>query len=472
MFNFKVDNVAPAVEGITPAGGAIKGKATVTALVKDTIGVSQVEFYVGDALTPTVTDKSAPYSFSIDTSKLASGPLALKVKAYDLAGHTTAQDYTLQVDNEQPEVILAAISDDVLRATTVEVTATASDKQGAIRYVEFYVDNAKKYTAEEAGESGAFSWSWNTATVKSGSHTVTVKAYDLAGNVSTPASFRVTVDTLLPTLSITNPAANATLRGPVVVKAAATDNSRKVSKVEFYLDGELQGPALETAPYQWTWDTDATAAGPHTLTVKAYDPAGNVAVVERTVKVDQLPPESVRFVHPTAGQPVKPGYKVEIAAVDDAGIVKAEYYLNGVKAGTVTKAPFAFALPTSLMTRDYTLRVVVYDAFGGTAEASMVVSVDRTAPIVKGVSGLTVSNSGTVAVTVSILDPFARDATDIDHVEFYVNGVLAANLTEGPWLWNWDTTTTSNGYKTIKIVAYDKAGNIGSTTIGHVKVAN
>src|SRR3954464_6195243 len=80
-------------------------------------------------------------------------------------------------------------------------------------------------------------------------------------------------DTVLPTTSITAPAAGATVSGTTTVSASASDNVG-VTKVEFYLDGALQATDT-TSPYSWSWNTTGTTNGSHSLTSKAYDAALN-----------------------------------------------------------------------------------------------------------------------------------------------------------------------------------------------------
>jgi hypothetical protein len=88
-------------------------------------------------------------------------------------------------------------------------------------------------------------------------------------------------DSRPPAVTITSPAANATLRGVVTVRATVTDNVA-VTKVEFYVDGVLR-QTTTAAPYTWLFDTSTAANGTHTLTVLAYDPSGNVGRASVTV---------------------------------------------------------------------------------------------------------------------------------------------------------------------------------------------
>ncbi len=82
-------------------------------------------------------------------------------------------------------------------------------------------------------------------------------------------------DVTLPVVSLTAPAAGATVSGTVTVSASASDNSGIVTLVEFFVDGVLKSSDA-TAPWAFSWDTRTAANGSHTLTAKAYDPSNNV----------------------------------------------------------------------------------------------------------------------------------------------------------------------------------------------------
>jgi hypothetical protein len=106
----------------------------------------------------------------------------------------------------------------------------------------------------------------------------------------TPASG----DDRAPAVTITSPAAGATLSGAVTVRATATDNVGVV-RAELDVDGNLRS-AVATGPYQWGLDTTTMADGPHTLSVRAYDAAGHVGQAAVTVTVQNagnLPPPTI-----------------------------------------------------------------------------------------------------------------------------------------------------------------------------------
>src|SRR4030095_8419454 len=98
-----------------------------------------------------------------------------------------------------------------------------------------------------------YTLSWNTTGATNGSHTISARARDAAGNQGTAAAGSVTVstaapDTTPPTVSVSAPAAGVTVSGTVSVSANASDNVGVVG-VQFLLDGANLGAAVTVAPY-------------------------------------------------------------------------------------------------------------------------------------------------------------------------------------------------------------------------------
>src|SRR5207244_8840142 len=80
-----------------------------------------------------------------------------------------------------------------------------------------------------------------------------------------------------PTVSITAPAANASVSATTTVTANASDNVGVVG-VQFKLDGaNLGAEDLTSSPYSVSWNTTTASNGSHTLTAVARDAAGNTA---------------------------------------------------------------------------------------------------------------------------------------------------------------------------------------------------
>ena len=105
-------------------------------------------------------------------------------------------------------------------------------------------------------------------------HVVAAKSY--IGCLS-PGSGSSPGDTTPPSVSITSPAAGATVSGSSVIVSANASDNVGVAGVQFKLDGVNLGSEDTTAPYSISWNTTATANGSHALTVVARDAAGNQA---------------------------------------------------------------------------------------------------------------------------------------------------------------------------------------------------
>ena len=84
-------------------------------------------------------------------------------------------------------------------------------------------------------------------------------------------------DSTPPTVAINSPVAGDQVRDVVNVVAGATDNV-SVSGVQFFVDGVSTGGEDSTAPYELSWDTLGSPNGPHTLTARVRDAAGNTTL--------------------------------------------------------------------------------------------------------------------------------------------------------------------------------------------------
>jgi parallel beta-helix repeat protein len=99
-------------------------------------------------------------------------------------------------------------------------------------------------------------------------------------------------DTIPPIVKITSPQNGLYLRdlrlfprlfrhqtillGDITIEVDASDVHSGIAKVEFYLDDPMHPIAVdEEAPYSWTWAKGSFLHHQHTITVIAYDTAGN-----------------------------------------------------------------------------------------------------------------------------------------------------------------------------------------------------
>ncbi len=127
-----------------------------------------------------------------------------------------------------------------------------------------------------------------------GTNTFTVNATDSSdGSHAGSANgnyivFTQVADTTAPSVSITSPAANASVTGNKVnVSASATDDI-KLSKVELYIDNKVVKTCTTTGKNlscTFSWNTKPVPNGNHTIMSKAYDAANNITQASITVVV-------------------------------------------------------------------------------------------------------------------------------------------------------------------------------------------
>ena len=170
------------------------GTITLSATASDNIGVTNVEFYIDGALRG--SDATAPYSITLDSMTLSNGSHNLTAKAFDAAGNTTISAAAVfSVDNTPPaDTTPPTVSASTSGSSgTITLSATASDNVG-VSYVDFLVDGVLK-----GGDATApYAMTLDSTTLTDGSHTLTAKAFDAAGNNATSAAVSFTVSNTAP----------------------------------------------------------------------------------------------------------------------------------------------------------------------------------------------------------------------------------------------------------------------------------
>ncbi len=138
--------------------------------------------------------------------------------------------------------------------------------------------------------------SYTDSGLAAGDYYYVVTAEDQAGNVSAPSNVAhgtASADTTPPSVSISAPAAGASVSGVVSVSATATDDVG-VSGVQFKLDGANLGSEDTSNPYSLNWDSRTTSNGSHTLTATARDAAGNTTTsTPTTITVNNSAPPPI-----------------------------------------------------------------------------------------------------------------------------------------------------------------------------------
>jgi len=187
------------------------------------------------------------------------------------------------------------------------------------------------------------------------SYSYTVAAYDAAQNASAqstaaPATTQgapPTGDTTPPSVSMTAPAANAIVRGSTVAITASASDNIGVSGVQFLLDGVAIGAEDTGSPYSLTWNTTNATDGPHQLTARARDAAGNTTTSQAVgIRVDNLPPTGTITINGGADATSSRNVTLTLSATDVGSSVTHMRFANGSSFST----PETFAA-----TRNWTL---------------------------------------------------------------------------------------------------------------------
>ena len=282
--------VVPTVSITNPIDGAhvITGDVVNIAANASEVGggtITQVEFFVNGVSVGVST--SAPYNVNWTST---AGSKVLTAVATDNAGFTkTSAPVNITVANNQaPTVSVTAPADgsSAKVGTTVNITADASDIDGTVSKVEFYVNNVK--IGEDLTSPYAFSW-----TAVLGTNRITAVATDNKGAQTTSSIVTINVvNNLPPTVSITSPANGAAFmkNNVVTIAASSSDADGTVSKVEFFVNGVKVGEDL-TSPYSYDW---TATVGTKSLTAVATDNNG-ATTLSAPVSINVADPNALPY---------------------------------------------------------------------------------------------------------------------------------------------------------------------------------
>jgi hypothetical protein len=164
-------------------------------------------------------------------------------------------------------------------------------------------------------------------------------------------------DSTPPTVTLTSPAAEATLSGTATLTATASGPA-PISSVQFLLDGQPIGSPVTTPPYTMQWTIGSTPAGKHYISAQATDANGFVGTALDVPVTTQAgsggggsEPPVVSIVNPTAGQTVSGTQPVSANVSSSAGIASVQFYLDGNALGApVTSSPYAISWDTTTAT--------------------------------------------------------------------------------------------------------------------------
>ncbi|MFH1170457.1 MAG: S8 family serine peptidase [Candidatus Vogelbacteria bacterium] len=269
----------------------------------------------------------------------------------------------------------------------------------------------------------------------------------------------ITNDNEPPIVNITAPLSRAVVSGKYYVNINASDNVWVVKK-ELYIDGEYYG----TAPGYW--ETIKFNNGPHTLTVKSYDQAGNVGVsVPVTVSVNNI----VVISSPVADETKPVSGIVPINVQTAETIIGVQIKIDGTNLGGEDMAPpFSISWNTGEFS-DGTHNLIAIgrnSANSLTTSAAVSIKIDNTPPTVRienPIVGTTVSGATPITVSYGATDGIVKLLTYVDTAP--IGNLTVSPLSNNPVTYSWDTLRYSNGPHTVVARALDWAGHITNAQI-------
>ncbi len=275
-------------------------------------------------------------------------------RAQDYAGHwSSVVSGTVRVDTTPPTASVSLPPVDGQNGwyvSDVAVTAQGTDATSGV--------------ASREARLGSGAWQPNGLTVTTdGTHTVTVRVTDTAGNNRT-ATATVRRDATPPTISGLNVSGtagnNGWYRSDVEVSGVASDATSGIALVE--VDGQ---PNL------------TLSEGVHGVLIRAVDEAGNQSTQVATVRVDNTPPILTPQLSPLDGDN---GWYVVGASLDAA----ASDALSGLAEVRVRVDGGAWqSLPLDLTDEGvYAVEIEAEDEAGNLTRENLTVRIDRTAPTI------------------------------------------------------------------------------------------
>ena len=253
---------------------------------------STVKLYDGATLLGSATaNGSGAWSFT--TAALSNGTHSLTATATDAAGNTGVASTALSVTVDTTAPVAPAIAsfstdsgtigDGITNDNTLTLTGTAE----ANSTVKLY-DGATLLGSATANGSGA--WSFTTAALSNGTHSLTATATDAAGNTGVASTaLSVTVDTTAPVApAITSFSTDTGTIGDGITNdntLTLTGTAEANSTVKLYDGATLLGSATANGSGAWSFTTAALSNGTHSLTATATDAAGNTGVASTALSV-------------------------------------------------------------------------------------------------------------------------------------------------------------------------------------------
>lgn len=478
------ENTLPTVKITAPADKAnFDQGATITlkADASDTDGtITKVEFFLFDEKLG--EKNSAPYELEGLLLETEGSYEFTAVATDNRGGKTTSSIVSITVSepvsNQLPSVSITSpeVNSIFTVGDKITISANASDKDGSVAKVEFFI------TGKKVGEDTTAPYQVSNVELNtSGRFFITAVATDNLGAKRSTAGHGITVEDIknqLPTVEVTSPAVNSTFQigNAITIEANASDSDGTIAKVEFFVAGRKVGED-STAPYQVS-NITLTSEGRVFINARAIDNLGGVkqsSGVGINVVPSNVAPE-VRVLSPASGAVYFAGdvIAIDAEASDSDGLVtKVEFFVNGSKIGEDTTAPYQFAGYQLSSEGTYSLSAVATDNEGATANSGVVEVVVGEKPNAVPVANIISPNSGEKFKAGDIItikaEARVEDGT-IVKVEFFVNDTKIGESTEAPYQLN--HVIQQEGTYLVSVRATDNKGEYNYSSSEEIIIGN
>jgi|GEM_PF-146385 len=498
------DNTAPVI-GVVPNGGSTN--ETHPAISGTGEAGSTITLYNGTTVLGTTTVNAGGNWTFTPTTALTSGTWNITATATDAAGNTglasDVRSFTVDTvapgtpaittvyDDQGPvtgNLAAGAVTDDTRPAISGTSEANASVK---------IFDGGNLVTTVTADGNGAWTWTPGSA-LSQGSHTFTVTATDAAGNISLASnSVTFVVDSLAPLAPVITSLADDVTPGigAIVVGQTTNDNTPTVSgtaeigaTVNIFDGTTLVGTTTADALGNWIVTTSALGDGPHTLTAKSTDAAGNISPSSAgfAITIDTAAPvapvlQSVTddvtggAVGALTNGQLTNDNRPTLTGTAEAGSTVSIYDGTTLLGTAVaTSGAWSFTPTAALSDGSHTLTVTATDAGGNIslATSGFVIVVDGTAPVTPVITTIVddvpniVGAVGNGQPTNDAQPTLNGTAEANSTVRIYDNGTLVTTLTATPagtWAWT-PPAALAQGNHSYTVTSTDAAGNLSVTS--------
>ena len=329
----RIDNTPPTAS-LNDPGANLRGAVNLSSVVDDPPGppvASGVSVVMYEALIGGVwTGISQTWA----TTSVPDGVYDLRVVVADVAGNQTISAVVggRRVDNTPPDTSHNAPGGWQSGATTVSLGP--SDGGSGVANTQYSVDGGGWNSGTSVNVSG------------DGIHTISFFSTDVAGNIESPKTATVMIDSTPPDPGANDP--GNYLRGTVTLTAnpdTGGPGGAEVTQVEFQhkrsSDSTWTSLGVDTeAPFSASWATTPSDDGSWDLRFIVTDEAANTNTTDLASKIVDNTAPTGNVASPLSGSTVSGSITLGVSASDDNPIAGVEYFVNGGSIGTAGSAPF------------------------------------------------------------------------------------------------------------------------------------